>query len=282
MAGLVPAIRAFSRRKDVDARHKAGHDDDIGETPMCGRYAVTLPPDAYREFFGYPEQPNFPPRYNVAPTQPVPIVTEDRGERHFRLVRWGFLPGWVKDPKEFPLVINARGETLETKPTFKAALKRRRCVFLADGFYEWRRQGREKAPFLIRPQGRGPMPLAGLWETYSDPSGGEIDTAAIVTTDANGTLSAVHDRMPVILSPEDIGAWLDVTDERADVMRLVRPCPDDWLDMVPVSSRVNKVSNDDAGLLEPLSAPEAAPVQEAKPKAKKPLSSDEDDQGRLL
>jgi putative SOS response-associated peptidase YedK len=93
---------------------------------MCGRYAITLPPDTYREFFGYPEQPNFPPRYNVAPTQPVPVVLHDRGERHFRLVRWGFLPGWVKDPKEFPLVINARGETLETKPTFKAALKRRR------------------------------------------------------------------------------------------------------------------------------------------------------------
>jgi putative SOS response-associated peptidase YedK len=126
------------------------------------------------------------------------------------------------------------------------------------------------------------MPLAGLWETYSDPSGGEIETAAIVTTDANGTLSAAHDRMPVILAPEDIGAWLDVSDERADVMRLVRPCPDSWLDMVPVSSRVNKVANDDAGLLEPLSAPEAAPVQESKPKAKKPLSSDEDDQGRLL
>jgi putative SOS response-associated peptidase YedK len=120
-----------------------------------------------------------------------------------------------------------------------------------------------------------------LWETYSSPDGGEIDTAAIVTTDANGTLSAVHDRMPVILSPDDIGAWLDVRDERADVMPLVRPCPDDWLDMVPVSSRVNKVENDDPGLLEPLSKPEPAPVKETK-KAKKPLSSDEDEQGSLF
>jgi putative SOS response-associated peptidase YedK len=126
------------------------------------------------------------------------------------------------------------------------------------------------------------MPLAGLWETYSSPDGGEIDTAAIVTTDANGTLSAVHHRMPVILSPDDIGAWLDVRDERADAMRLVRPCPDDWIDMVPVSSRVNKVENDDPGLLEPLSEPEPAPVKETKPKAKKPLSSDEDDQGSLF
>jgi putative SOS response-associated peptidase YedK len=125
------------------------------------------------------------------------------------------------------------------------------------------------------------MPLAGLWETYSSPDGGEIDTAAIVTTDANGTLSGVHDRMPVILSPDDIEAWLDVRDERADVMRLVRPCPDDWLDVVPVSSRVNKVENDDSSLLEPLASPEPAPVKEAK-KAKKPLSSDEDEQGRLF
>lgn len=249
---------------------------------MCGRYAITLPPGTYRDFFGYAEQPNFPPRYNVAPTQPVPIVVEDRGERHFMLVRWGFLPSWVKDPKQFPLVINARGETLTTKPTFKAALRRRRCIFLADGFYEWRRQGREKTPFLIRMRSRQPMPLAGLWETYTDPSGGEIDTAAIVTTAANETLSAVHDRMPVILSPDDLGTWLDVSDERAEVMPLVRPCPDDWLDLVPVSSRVNKAENDDPSLQEPLAEPEAAPAREPRRKAAKPLSSDEDGQGSLF
>ena len=250
---------------------------------MCGRYAITLAPETYREFYGYSEQPNFPPRYNVAPTQPVPIVLEDRGERHFMLVRWGFLPSWVKDPKDFPLVINARGETLETKPTFKAALKRRRCVFLADGFYEWQRHGREKAPFLIRPRSRQPMPLAGLWETYSDASGGEIDTAAIVTTDANGTLSAVHDRMPVILSREDIATWLNVSDEHTGAaMKLVRPCPEDWLDVMPVSSRVNKVENDDSGLQEPLTEPEVMPVPATKGKAAKPRSSDEDEQGRLF
>ena len=117
-----------------------------------------------------------------------------------------------------------------TKPTFKAALKRRRCVFLADGFYEWQRRGRDKAPFLIREADGGPMPLAGLWETYTDPTGSEIDTAAIVTTDANGTLSAVHDRMPVILARETIAAWLDVggVDDK-EAMTLVRPCPDEWL-----------------------------------------------------
>jgi putative SOS response-associated peptidase YedK len=250
---------------------------------MCGRYSITLPPEAFRALFGYPEQPNFPPRYNVAPTQPVPIVHEDRDGRHFRLVRWGFLPSWVKDPKGFPLIVNARGETLRTKPAFKAALKRRRCIFLADGFYEWRRAGNEKAPFLIRQRDRGPMPLAGLWETYCDPDGGEIDTAAIVTTDANGTLSAIHDRMPVILSKAGIAAWLDVrTEDDTEAMKLVRPCPDEWLDMVPVSTRVNKVANDDPDLQVPLSAPQTAPVREAKPTRTKPLSSDEDGQGRLF
>ena len=111
---------------------------------MCGRYVISVDPETYRVEFGFTERPNFPARYNVAPTQPVPIVLEDRGVRHFMLVRWGFLPSWVKDPKDFPLVINARGETLQTKPTFKAALKRRRCIFLADGFYEWRRHGRTR------------------------------------------------------------------------------------------------------------------------------------------
>jgi putative SOS response-associated peptidase YedK len=250
---------------------------------MCGRYAITLPPEAYREAFGYAEQPNFPPRFNVAPTQPVPIVLQDGGDRHFRLVRWGFLPAWVKDPKDFPLVINARGETIETKATFRNAVKRRRCIFLADGFYEWRREARGKAPFLIRRRDRGPMPLAGLWETYSDPSGGEIDTAAIVTTDANGTLAGIHDRMPVILGPEGIAPWLDTRDVDAKAaMKLVRPSPDDWLDLTPVSSRVNSVRNDDPEIQAPLPAPVAAPEKPARTKAEKPRSSDEDEQGRLI
>jgi putative SOS response-associated peptidase YedK len=250
---------------------------------MCGRYAIKLPPPTYREYFGYPEHPNFPPRYNVAPTQPVPIVYANRGQLQFRLVRWGFLPSWVKDPRTFPLIINARGETLMTKPTYRGALKYRRCVFLADGFYEWKRSGREKAPFLIQRRDRQPIPLAGLWETYSDPQGGEIDTAAIVTTDANGTLASIHERMPVILSRADIGAWLDV--ERVDAteaMRLVRPCPDEWIDMVPVSSRVNKVENDDEDLQRPLARTEVALFAEPKRKAAKPRSSDEDEQGRLF
>ncbi len=248
---------------------------------MCGRFAITLPPDAYAAAYGYAERPNFPPRYNVAPTQPIPIVHADGPARRFRLVRWGFLPGWVKDPKAFPLVINARGETLLEKPTFRAALKRRRCVVLADGFYEWRREGKAKAPFLIRRTDRGPLHFAGLWGTYADPQGGEIDTAAIVTTDANGRMSAVHDRMPALLDADGVGAWLDVDGvEDCEAVRLVRPCPDDWIDLVPVSPRVNAVRNDDPGVQEPAAAPAPRAAPAAGPEA--PRSSDEDGQGALF
>jgi putative SOS response-associated peptidase YedK len=250
---------------------------------MCGRYAITLPPEAFRSLFAYVEQPNFPPRYNVAPTQPVPIVHTDGNDRHFRLVRWGFLPGWVKDTKAFPLVINARGETLIDKPAFRNAFRRRRCIFLADGFYEWQRQGKAKAPFLVRMRDGSPMPLAGIWETYHDPSGGEIDTAAIVTTTANGTLARVHERMPVILDREAFTYWLD-NDERqaSNALELVRPCPDEWLDLVPISSRVNSVANDDPDVQAPLPTPIAEPVVQKTPAATRARLLYEDAQGRLF
>ena len=220
---------------------------------MCGRFAITLTPDEYRAAFGYDERPNFPPRYNVAPTQPVPIVHRDRGASRFRLVRWGFLPAWLKDAKGFPLLINARADTLLEKPAFRGAMRYRRCVFLADGFYEWRREGRARTPFLIKSAQRKPLPFAGLWETHHSPDGGEIDTAAIVTTDANGTLAAIHHRMPAILSPADVEGWLDTDGVGAeDAARLIQPCPEAWLDMFEVSGRVNKTDNDDPGLQEPV------------------------------
>lgn len=221
---------------------------------MCGRYAVTLAPEVYRAFFDYADQPNFPPRFNVAPTQPVAVVVGENGARRFRLMRWGFLPGWVKDPKGFPLLINARAETIAGKPAFRAAARRRRCVFLADAFYEWRREGGEKAPFAVRMRDGGPMPIAGLWETWSDPQGGELDTAAILTTDANGLVAAIHDRMPVILDPRDLDAWLDADAALDEALALARPCDPDRLTMFAVSRQVNRVANDDASLLEPAAA----------------------------
>ena len=178
---------------------------------MCGRYAITLPPEAVRAYFAYRETPNFPPRYNIAPTQPIPVViAEPRSAgavRHFQLMRWGFLPGFVKDPKGFPLIINARAETMADKPSYGAALKRRRCLVIADGFYEWRKgsasggRGEVSRPYLIRRVSGEPMGFAGLYETWCDRTGGEIDTACIITTSANSLAALVHDRMPAILDP---------------------------------------------------------------------------------
>lgn len=222
---------------------------------MCGRYAITLPPQAVREFFGYVEQPNFPPRYNIAPTQPVPVVRLERGadgrfERRFQLVRWGFLPGFVEDPKHFPLIFNARAESALDKPSFRAAMKRRRCLFIADAFYEWRREpekgrARGSRPFLFRRADGAPMGLAGLWETWSGADGSEIDTACILTTSANGALIAIHDRMPAILEKANFDQWLDCEEVAAEAAwRLLKPAQNEVLEFFEIGPDVNRVAND--------------------------------------
>jgi putative SOS response-associated peptidase YedK len=232
---------------------------------MCGRFALTLPPEAVRACFRYVEQPNFPPRANIAPTQPVPVVRMERdpdGEkrRHFTLVRWAFLPGFVKDPKDFPLVINARSETVLGKPSFRAAMRRRRCIFIADAFYEWRRdssvKGKEKAssqPFLIRRSDGAPMAIAGLWETWAGPNGEEVDGACVLTTPANQFISAIHDRMPVILEPEDFDRWLDSDAVSAEeALALCAAAGEDILEYCPIAPEVNKVANDDVSIQNPV------------------------------
>ncbi|MCW2273229.1 SOS response-associated peptidase [Rhodoblastus acidophilus] len=216
---------------------------------MCGRFAITSPPEAVRAFFRYVEQPNFPPRYNIAPTQPIPLVISRGENRHFMLARWGFLPGFVKDVKKFPLLINARAETLVEKPSFRAALRRRRCLIPADAWYEWRANlSGPKTPFLLRRAGGGLLAFAGLWETFLDPSGGEIDTACIITTCANGATSALHDRMPVLLEPEDFDAWLNPDETVAPPLRLLRPAADDQIAFHAISPRINRASAEGADL----------------------------------
>jgi putative SOS response-associated peptidase YedK len=226
---------------------------------MCGRYAITSAPEAIRALFGYLEQPNFPPRYNVAPTQPVPIVRLAEGKRSFALVRWGLLPSWVKDPRSFTLVINARGESVNEKPAFRNAMRRRRCLFPADGFYEWRQEGRAKRPFFVRPRSGGPIAFAGLWETWMGPNGEEMETAAIVTTRANRTLSPIHERMPVVVPPEAFDFWLDcrkVDGETAAA--LIAPAREDVLEAYEISPAVNHVTNDSPELIAPVIADAAA------------------------
>src|SRR6478735_11072764 len=182
-----------SRHLSIYGRSLVVRSCSISSIVMCGRYAVTSAPEAIRALFGYPEQPNFPPRYNVAPTQPIAIVRLMDGKRQFALVRWGLLPSWVKDPKDFTLVINARGESVMDKPAFSAAMKRRRCLVPADGFYEWKAIGAGKQPFYVRAKSGAPLAFAGLWETWTGPNGEEMETAAIVTTRANRTLAGIHE-----------------------------------------------------------------------------------------
>ena len=221
---------------------------------MCGRYAITLPPEAVRAYFGYTDQPNFPPRYNIAPTQPIPVVRLERDRlgatrRRFALMRWGLIPSWVKDPRDFPLIINARDDSILAKASFCGAIRHRRCLIVADGFYEWRKTPLKtrapKQPFLIRRRDGQPMAFAGLWESWLGAEGSELDTACIVTTTANVLVAAIHDRMPAILEPQHFEAWLDeraTTPEQA--MRLIKSAPDDALEMIEIGPAVGKVGND--------------------------------------
>jgi putative SOS response-associated peptidase YedK len=220
---------------------------------MCGRYSLTATPEDVRALFGYIDHPNFPPRYNIAPTQPIATVRWEHGARRFALVRWGLVPSWVKDPASFTLLINARSETAAEKPSFRAAMRHHRCLIPASGFYEWRRTADGKQPFWISPADGGVMTFAGLWDTWSDPDGGDIDSGAVLTTNANRTIGAIHHRMPAILMPDAFDDWLDTANVTAkDAAKLLRPAPEDYLAAVPVSVRVNKVSNDDQDLQQPV------------------------------
>src|SRR3984885_15096238 len=258
---------------------------------MCGRYVIISTPEAIRALFGYGELPNFPPRYNVAPTQPIPVVRLHDGKRSFALMRWGLLPSWVKDPKTFPLLINARGESVLDKPAFRNAMRRRRCLIPTDGFYEWQagsKAGAPKRPYFVQAK-RGadgsapPLAFAGLWETWTGPNGEEIDTAAIITTTANRTLSAIHERMPVFVPKEAFDLWLDCANVEADVAAaLIRPADEGLLEPFPVSLAVNRVANDSEILIKPVSAGDIAEEQPVAP-AKKPKEAKEpDDQASLL
>jgi len=235
---------------------------------MCGRYTVTASPEVLRALFAYAEQPNFPPRYNIAPTQPIAIVRLVDGKRQFALVRWGLPPSWVKDPKTFTLLINARGESVVDKPAFRAAMKRRRCLIPADGFYEWQKAGDRKRPFYVHARSGEPLAFAGLWETWTGPNGEELDTAAIVTTRANKTLGPIHDRMPVIVPPEAFDLWLNSNEvDATTASALIAPAPDGLLEAYEISTAVNRTANDNAKLLEPIVPGQLQPA-DVKPMAK--------------
>jgi putative SOS response-associated peptidase YedK len=268
---------------------------------MCGRYAITSSPEAMRALFRYREEDCFPPRYNIAPTQPIPVVRRVQGEPSFALMRWGLIPSWVRDPGVFSLLVNARGESVNDRPAFRHAMKRRRCLVPADGFYEWKDEGGRKRPYFVRKKDGGPIAFAGLWETWTGPDGEEIDTVCIVTQ-ANRVLAPIHDRMPVIVAPEAFDFWLDC--DRVDATTaaaLIAPAPDAMLEAWEVSLAVNRTANDSPALIEPLAAGQeagaakpaaraagagqaagAASAQPSQPAARKPKPKPDDGQAELF
>jgi putative SOS response-associated peptidase YedK len=247
---------------------------------MCGRFVITSPPAAVRQVFGYAEQPNFPPRYNIAPTQPIPVVILENGARHFKLMRWGLIPAWVKDPRNFSLLINARSETVLDKPAFKNAIKRRRCLIPADGYYEWQTAGGRKRPYFIHRGDGALFGLAGLAETWVGPNGEEQDTVAIVTAPASRDLAVLHHRVPVTIGESDFERWLDGLNHDADSVMALLVGPEvgefAWHE---VSTRVNAHANDDAQLTLPITDEQRA-AEEPKPAATRKAASSPGDDGQ--
>ena len=223
---------------------------------MCGRYLITTPVEAIRQIFQVDQRPNLAPRYNVAPTQSVPIVRRGATGRELVTVRWGLVPFWAKDLKIGAKMINAKAETVAEKPAFRDGYRRKRCLVLADGFYEWKKIEGGKQPYLIRLKTAEPLAFAGLWADWKDKDSGErIESCTIITTEPNALMARIHNRMPAILPPDSYDLWLDP--EAADGQGLLRPFPEAAMEAFAVSPRVGNVKNDDPELIAPI------PVQAA-------------------
>jgi len=207
--------------------------------------------------FGLFEMPPFTPRFNIAPTQPVAVVRCSPGEsnpdRELVWLRWGLIPSWAKDPAIGSRMINARAETAAQKPAYRAAFRRRRCLVVADGFYEWERTGRPRQPHFIRMQDDQPFAFAGLWESWQGPDDGPIESCTLLTTEPNELVEPIHNRMPVILPPDDYDQWLDPSVQRPEPLApLLRPFPSDQMIAYPVSTYVNSPTRDDPRCIERL------------------------------
>jgi len=221
---------------------------------MCGRFTTVATAALFAEAFpGVTFPPDFTARYNVAPTQPIPVLTNENPQE-VQFFRWGLIPSWAKDPSIGARLINARAETLATKPAFRAAFRRRRCLILADGFYEWGTPPGERArrPFFVRLASGRPFVFAGLWEGWRPPEGEPIHSCAIVTTAANSMLAPIHDRMPVILPPPARPLWLDPgVEDPATLKPLLVPFAHEALQVTAVGKAVNNARHDAADCIQP-------------------------------
>ena len=233
---------------------------------MCGRYRLTAKERWLSEFFKIPaEDIEWAARWNIAPTDAVATVRHDRREpkRIFAKMRWGMVPYWAKDISIGARMINAVGETAAEKPAFRESMKRRRCLIPADGFYEWEKLGdKKKQAYNIGMKDDGLFAFAGLWDRWKDPTGKPVESCTILTTDANALLKDIHDRMPVILNPEDYDLWLDPgLNDPKQVEHLLKPFDARLMRVYPVSSTVNKVENDSPECAQEVRAQEDAPAQ---------------------
>ncbi len=222
---------------------------------MCGRYALTTDPRKLARRFGAEPPPDLPPRYNVAPSQTIPIVRREAEGRRFALARWGLVPSWAKDLKLGYSTINARAETVARKPAFRSAFRRRRCLIPADGFYEWQASTQTKLtqPWFIALKDQEPMAFAGLWEHWTDPAGEVLESCCIIVTEANALMRPIHDRMPVILDPVNWDAWLDPeAHDPASLQALLMPYPANAMTAWPVGTKVNNPRHDAPDCLERL------------------------------
>lgn len=220
---------------------------------MCGRFTLRTPASEIARLFDV-TVPDFQPRYNLAPSQAVAAVRLDprREKREFAFLRWGLIPSWADDPKTGYRMINARAETVATKPSFRHAFRERRCLILADGFYEWQKTNDKKQPYFMRMKDDRPFAFAGLWECWKG-GGDEVESCTIIVTEANELLESIHDRMPVIVSPEDYDLWLDPEfEDKESLQKMLRPYPVGEMEAYPVNTIVNTPKNDVEECIQPM------------------------------
>ena len=222
---------------------------------MCGRFALKAPPADIARQFGVDAVPELAPRYNIAPTQDILVIRHPWREPEARLeavqVKWGLLPSWAKDASMAAKLANARAETVAEKPAFRSAFRRMRCLVPADGFYEWEATPSGKQPWFLRLKSQAPLAFAGLWEHWQGPDGAPLETATIITTDANELVRPVHVRMPVILQPADWPVWLGAKTAPEDLKALLKPLPADLMERYRVSRRMSNARNEGADCMAP-------------------------------